>query len=209
LKILLLEDDLTLHESIKAYLELENIIVTSSYCSDDVYKLTYTNKYDLYLFDINVEGDDGLQILHSLREANDNTPAIFITALNDISTFTKAFKYGADDYIKKPFSIEELIIKIKLKYKKEPLIKYKHIKYNALSKQIIIDSQTIYLSTTLLNIFDELITNINKVIIYDILLEYIENESKNGLKTTISQLKNKLKIDITNIRGIGYKIEAV
>ena len=209
MKILLLEDDLTLHESIKAYLEFENIQVVSAYNSDDVYSLTYNNKFDVYLFDINVEGDDGIKILQSLRNANDNTPTIFITALNDITSFIKAFKYGADDYIKKPFSIEELIIKIKSKYEKVKLINYKELKYNSKSKQIILNNETIYLSSTLLNIFDELITNIDKVVIYDVLLEYIENQSKNGLKTSISQLKNKLDIDIKNIRGIGYKLEKI
>jgi len=209
LKILLLEDDLTLHESIKAYLEFENINVTSAYNSDDVYSITYDNKFDLYLFDINVDGDDGIKILQSLRDASDTTPTIFITALNDISSFSKAFKYGADDYIKKPFSIEELIIKIKSKYERTELIHYGDIKYNQKSKQIIVNNKAIYLSNTLLNIFDELIMNINKVIIYDVLLEHIENQSKNGLKTSISQLKNKLNIEIKNIRGIGYKLEAV
>ena len=209
MKILLLEDDLTLHESIKAYLEFENINVTSAYNSDDVYSITYDNKFDLYLFDINVDGDDGIKILQSLRDASDTTPTIFITALNDISSFSKAFKYGADDYIKKPFSIEELIIKIKSKYERTELIHYGDIKYNQKSKQIIVNNKAIYLSNTLLNIFDELIMNINKVIIYDVLLEHIENQSKNGLKTSISQLKNKLNIEIKNIRGIGYKLEAV
>ena len=209
MKILLLEDDLTLHESIKAYLEFENIDVTSSYNSDDVYKITYENKFDLYLFDINVEGDDGIKILQSLRDANDTTPTIFITALNDISSFSKAFKYGADDYIKKPFSIEELIIKIKSKYEISKLIYYKNIKYNPKSRQIIINDKIIYLSSSLLDIFHELIINLDKVIIYDVLLEYIINNSKNGLKTSISKLKSKLNLDIKNIRGIGYKLEEV
>jgi len=209
LKILLLEDDITLHESIKAYLELEEFIVSSAYNSEDVYNLTYTNKYDLYLFDINVNGDDGLTILKELRDANDNTPTIFITALNDINSFAEAFNHGADDYIKKPFSIEELIIKIKSKYENKKDIIYNDIKYNPNSKEVVYKNETIYLSQTLLFIFHELITNIDKVVIYDVLLSYIENQSKNGLKTSISQLKIKLKLNIKNIREVGYKLEKI
>jgi len=209
LKILLLEDDKILHDSIKIYFELENITVISAYNSDDVYKISYEEKFDLYLFDINVDGDNGFEILKYLREADDYTPTIFITALNDIDSFTKGFECGADDYIKKPFNIEELVIKIRSKYIIDKTIVYKNIVYNPKTKTITIENNLIYLSNTLMNIFHELIINKNKIVIYDILLEYIDKESKNGLKTIISQLKNKLNIEIKNIRGVGYTLETV
>ena len=70
MKILLLEDDKNLHASIKAFLEMEGFEVDSAYKSDDVYDLTYEDTFDLYIFDVNVDGDDGFKILNKYRGKN-------------------------------------------------------------------------------------------------------------------------------------------
>ena len=211
MKILLLEDDELLHDSIKAYLELENFKITSAYCSDDIYTLTYSlsqnDKYDLYIFDINVPGDDGIEILKSLRFAEDKTPTIYITALNDINMLTKGFEAGADDYIKKPFDIIELVVRIKSKYIKKDIIRYEDIAYDVTNKIIKIDEKVIHLSATLFNLFHILIINKNNIVSYDTMLEFIENQSMNALKSNITKLKSKLNLKITSIRSIGYKLE--
>ena len=80
---------------------------------NDVIEITFDKEYDLYIFDINVPDIDGLEILKSLRDADDSTPAIFISAMTDLKTFLKGFEVGADDYLTKPFSMEELLLRIK------------------------------------------------------------------------------------------------
>ena len=127
MKILLLEDDRTLHQSLKAYLEIESFEVSSAFCAADVYDLTFENAFDLYLFDVSLLGESGFDILKALREAGDTTPTIYITALTDIASMTQGFNAGADDYIKKPFDPEELVLRIKSRYLKETLITYKDI----------------------------------------------------------------------------------
>jgi DNA-binding response OmpR family regulator len=74
--------------------------------------------YDLYLFDINVPDMNGFDLLEQLRNAEDLTPTIFISALSDIASITKGFALGADDYLKKPFYPEELLVRVEAKFAK-------------------------------------------------------------------------------------------
>jgi len=111
MKILLLEDDKILCESLKEFLELEHYLVDVAHRGVEVYDLTFNKNYDLYILDVNVPDTNGFDVLSSLREAGDETPTIYITALTDISSITKGFQVGADDYIKKPFDPEELLIR--------------------------------------------------------------------------------------------------
>jgi len=207
MKILLLEDDNNLHQSLKAYLQMDNFEVFSAYNSDDVYNLTYNNKFDLYIFDVNVPGDDGFKVLEYLKQSDDITPAIYITALNDIKSISKGFEVGADDFIKKPFDPEELVLRIKNRYQSQEYILYKDIKYNPNTKEIIKKSEDIFLGIVLKNIFHDLIINKNKIVALEVLYEYLENPNPNALRVNISKLKNKLNLDIKNIREVGYILE--
>ncbi|VAY88255.1 DNA-binding response regulator CiaR [hydrothermal vent metagenome] len=207
MKILLLEDDQNLHQSLKDYLEIDGFDVVSAFNSKDVYHATYKEKFDLYIFDVNVPGDNGFEVLESLKNANDKTPAIYITALTDIKSLATAFEVGADDFIKKPFDPEELVLRIKNKYQKNKIINYKNIKYNSNTKEIYIDDKNIFLGIVLKSIFHELIINKNKMILSDNLYEYLEEPNPNALRANVSKLKSKLNLDIKNIRGLGYILE--
>jgi len=207
MKILLLEDDQNLHQSLKAYLEMDGFEVVSAFNSEDVYTITYEEKFDLYIFDVNVPGDNGFEVLKLLKNANDTTPAIYITALTDIKSLTKAFVVGADDFIKKPFDPEELVLRIKNKYQKDEFINYKNIKYNANTKDIYINDKSVFLGPVLKDIFHELLTNKNKMVLIDTLYEYLEEANPNSLRVNISKLKTKLNLDIKNIRSVGYILE--
>ncbi|RUM70220.1 MAG: DNA-binding response regulator, partial [Sulfurovum sp.] len=122
MKILLLEDDQILCNSLKEFLELEGYSVDIAYRGPEAFDLTFENTYDLYILDVNVPEVDGFSVLSSLRESGDETPAIYITALTDINSISKGFAMGAEDYIKKPFDPEELVIRIKCKYGKDEVL---------------------------------------------------------------------------------------
>ena len=111
MKILLMEDDAVLSDIILDYLR-EFWSVDYAYDSDEVYDKLEQNKYDLFIFDINVSGKNGLELLKELREYNDTTPTIIITAYTDTSYLKKAFELGAHDYIRKPFDLDELNVRI-------------------------------------------------------------------------------------------------
>ena len=99
-KILLLEDDRLLAETLEELL-LESGYDVSLVCSGDkAADVSYEQKFDLYIFDINVPEINGIDLLEALRSSDDKTPAIFISALVDLNSITRGFEVGADDYIK-------------------------------------------------------------------------------------------------------------
>ena len=208
MKILLLEDDKILCDSLKDFLELEGYSVDTAHRGPEVFDLTFTNKYDLYILDVNVPGIDGFDVLFSLKEAGDETPAIYITALTDINSISKGFEIGAEDYIKKPFDPEELVVRIKSKYRqKDMTIYYKDISYDPVNKIVQKASVVISLGEVQLNIFHALMSQQNKIVESYILMDFLEHPSTNALRVNIAKLKNKLNIDIRNIRGQGYMLE--
>jgi len=210
MKILLLEDDEILCESLQEYLESEGFEVDVAGDGEEVYDLTFEKSYDLYIFDINVPKEDGFSVLKHLKASDDTTPTIYITALTDINSISKGFALGAEDYIKKPFDPEELVIRIKSKYlKTDQNIHYKDIIYNPLTKDLTKAGKTIGLGEVQLNIFHQLITDMNKIVSSYTLMESLEHPNSNALRVNLAKLKNKLDLDIKNIRGQGYILEKV
>jgi DNA-binding response OmpR family regulator len=201
MKILLLEDDYNLAEVIKEVLEIEGFDVDLVHTADETYEKTFNNQYDLYIFDINLGQDNGIEVLQNLRDADDTTPAIYITALTDLDTISKAFSVGADDYIKKPFEVEELLIRIKAKMDKS--IKIGDYEYNLSNKQLTQNGKIISLGATLSDIFHTLVVNKNKIVPKDKLLEFTNDAT---LRVHLSKLK-KLGFNIQNIRSQGYILE--
>ena len=207
MKILLLEDDYALAHTLKEILEIEGFDVDIAQNANEAYEKTYNKKYDLYIFDINLPDENGIEVLKSLKNADDDTPTVFITALTDLNTMAKAFEAGSDDYIKKPFEPEELIIRIKAKIQKNGnLIKFNGFKYNPNEKTLTKNGKIIPISQTLKEILHELIINKNKIVSKERLLD-ITDSTDASLRVNINKLKNKLGIDIKNIRGEGYLIE--
>jgi len=208
MKILLLEDDKILCDSLQEFLELEDYEVDVAYRGPDVFDLTYEKKYDLYILDVNVPEINGFDVLASLRESGDTTPAIYITALTDIASISQGFKVGAEDYVKKPFDPEELIIRIKSKYQQEDNhIYYKHLSYDPTNRLIQKGSQIIGLGEVQHNLFHALIVQQNKIVDTYVLMDFLEQPSANALRVNLAKLKSKLGIDIKNIRGQGYMLE--
>ena len=207
MRILLLEDDYNLAISIKDILELENYMVDIASNAKEVYDLTFNNNYDLYIFDINVPDENGIEILKQLRFADDTTPTIYISALVDLNTISQAFEVGGEDYIKKPFDVEELLIRIKAKQKHNNIISYKNITIDTSKNIIKQNNEIINLGNVQYNILLELLKNKGKIIPKEKLLEFLENPNDNALRVAINKLKNKFNLSIKSIRSKGYIIE--
>ena len=210
MKILLLEDDHILCESLTEYLEMEGYSVDRAHRGEEVFDLTFDNKYDLYILDINVPDINGFDVLKALKESGDETPAIYVTALTDVSSISKGFSIGAEDYIKKPFDPEELVIRIKNRYLiQNKTICYKDLVYEPTSKLLQKSGKTIGLGEIQLNLFHTLITRLDKIVDHFELMELLEQPNANALRVNLLKLKNKLDIEIKNIRGQGYMIEKI
>jgi DNA-binding response OmpR family regulator len=112
MNILLIEDDIQLNTTVTNYLQLNNYEVTSLHDGQKAISYIDMIKFDLYIIDINVPSINGLEILTYIRNKDLKAPIIIITASMELSNFQTAFKNGCDDYIKKPFYLEELSVRI-------------------------------------------------------------------------------------------------
>jgi len=208
MRILLLEDDMILCESLKEYLESEGYSVDTAHRGTEVFDLTFSKEYDLYILDVNVPDTDGFDVLEALKEAGDETPAIYITALTDIASISKGFSLGAEDYIKKPFDPEELVVRIKSKYESaDKYINIGELTYDPVHRTLYKGDELVSLGEVQQQIFHALATNLNRVVESYTLMDYLSHPNANALRVNLAKLKNKLGIDIKNIRGQGYMIE--
>jgi len=208
MQILLLEDDKILCASLKEYLESEGYSVDTAHRGTEVFDLTFSKRYDLYILDVNVPGTDGFDVLSALKEAGDETPAIYITALTDINSISKGFRIGAEDYIKKPFDPEELVIRIKSKYEKpDRMIRIQGLVYDPLNKTVRKEGEIITLGEVQANLFHALVMRSNTVVDSYTLMDFLEQPNANALRVNLAKLKSKLNIEIKNVRGQGYMIE--
>jgi DNA-binding response OmpR family regulator len=213
-KILLVEDDLILGESLKELLDDEGFNTVWTKDSQEAINETYNNSFDIYLFDIDIPYMSGLELLEDLRKSGDITPCMFLTAKIDIDSLDRAFEIGADDYIKKPFEFDEVLIRINSQIKKSfksynQTIEYNDICYYISSGSITKKDKPINLAPMEYKLFKIFIKNIDKNIpVEDILYRLHDGDegSNSALRVYISKLK-KLGLNITNQRGVGYKLK--
>jgi len=213
-KILLLEDDLNLRDTIEEELEEDGFLITSTDKSDDIIDLTYEERFDIYLFDVNVIGMNGFKLLEALREAGDETPTIFLTSKNKTKDVIEGFDVGASDYIKKPFDMDELVARIFrfLKTKKSYNIS-ENITYFAESYEVINHEKRILLNQKDAKILEYFLKHKNQVISKEQILddvyegEYITDSTFRGY---IKKIKTAIGEEhLRNIRGQGYIFETL
>jgi len=203
-----MEDDIDLGETIEEMLELEGYSVVLVKDGVEASEVSFDTKFDLYIFDINVPEFNGLELLEALRNAEDNTPTIFISALVDLETISQAFDIGAEDYIKKPFFPQELLIRIKAKFNQQNrTILYKDITYTPKTGEIYKNHTPIQLSKMQMELFDYFMKNIDKVVTKDNIIESTNIKNISALRVALTKLKQTMKLNIKNIHGVGYRLE--
>jgi len=212
-KILLLEDDKILAETLQELLESESHDVSLVANSQNALDLSYKNSFDIFLFDVNLTDFSGFELLKMLRENGCDTPTIFLTSLDDITSLSKGFEVGADDYIKKPFDFDELLIRIQAQLRKvyksyEDIINYKNLSYKISTNELLKADELISLTPQEKKLCRMLFQNIDKTLLKeDILYELdIDGESSEGaLRVYISKLR-KAGLEIQTQKGIGYRL---
>jgi DNA-binding response OmpR family regulator len=207
-KILLLEDDTILAQTMEQILKSEDYEVTLVTNGEEVLDATYEKRFDLYLLDINVPLLNGMDTLKLLREAKDETPTFFITSLQDTKSTLEGFNCGCDDYIKKPFELEELLARIHATLKrKNPTLEYGNITFDLLDNRVLKDEEEVMLGLVEKEVFSLLIRNIGVTVDKSHFFDCMNKPSETGLRVLISKLKKLLDLQITNTKGIGYKLE--
>jgi len=216
MKVLLIEDDIQLNTTITNFLQLTNYNVTSLFDGEIAIDTIDKTDFDLYLIDINIPNINGLEIVKYIRQKDSTTPIIIITASIELSNFKTAFNNGCNEYIKKPFFLEELEIRINnLLIKEENRIIHisKSISYDMEYEELKIDSKLIQLRKKERKLLTILLQNINHTVTTDNIYSYVwENEIKEKypLRQLINELRKKFnsgeKFIFSDI-GIGYKFE--
>lgn len=206
MKILLLEDDQILSQTLQLFLSREGYSVDIALSIEQAEELSFHHSYDLYLFDINLPTGSGLELLEALRHAEDHTPTIFITAQNDMDSMEKGFALDAMDYIKKPFEPQELRIRIAAKFRSDTL-SYHDINYDCKKDILYKNGEIIDLGHVNHKIFTLLLCNCGSLVTKETLYDCFDHSSSTALRVAITALKQKLGIDIKNIRAKGYMLE--
>ena len=219
-RLLLLEDDANLHETVREYLEEHGYEVVSAYDGFEAQDLLYEQRFDLLLLDVNLPEIDGFQLLKEARKEGVETPAIYLTARESVEDLEEGFRSGCDDYLRKPFALKELLIRIETLLKRNV--------YHSASESITIAEGITYepgamrLKTPdseqtlggkegrLLELFlrhpDEVLSHER---IFSELWDYDEEPSDNSLRTYIKNLRKLIgKERIVSIKRLGYRYVA-
>ncbi len=216
-KLLLLEDDMALNETIVDYLENLGFSVVPVYDGNSAQDAIYEKSFDLLLLDVNVPDINGFEILKNIREQDVTTPAIFITSLNSMSDLEDGYDSGCDDYIRKPFALKELKLRVETILKREFFHNDSskvdidtNIYYDTHSDLLTIDNSEIQLNNKDAKLLKLFLQNRDKLVthetIYAALWEYGEEISESALRTYIKNLRKYLgKEKIVSIKKLGYR----
>jgi len=217
-KILLLEDDINLSETVEEFLSDEGYEVICEYDGISAEEKIYEQKFDLLLLDVNVPGLNGFELLKKVRGEGDETPAIYITSLNSTDDLSDGYESGCDDYIRKPFALKELLLRIQgiLKrgffHKNENRVFIKDgIYYDLDSNELIKEGKKVVLNNKEDKLLRLFLKYQNQILshekIYETLWDYDETYSDSALRTYIKNLRKILgKESIESIKKLGYKI---
>jgi DNA-binding response OmpR family regulator len=216
-KILLLEDDANLNETVTEFLEEEGHEVVSVYDGYEAQEKLYETKFDLLLLDINVPGIDGLELLKESREEGVVAPAIYITSMDSVDDLERGFQSGCDDYIRKPFALKELLIRVETLLKrsffhenKELIEISETIAYDIKNGELLIEGKSISLGNKESRLLKLFMKNKGEVLaherIYKHLWDFDEEPSDTALRTYIKNLRKIIgKERIVSIKKQGYK----
>ncbi len=216
-KILLLEDDANLNETITEFLEEENYEVISTYDGYEAQDALYESKFDLLLLDVNTPGVDGFTLLKEARANEVVAPCIFITSLDGVDDLERGFQSGCDDYIRKPFVLKELAIRVETLLRrgffheaKELISLGEGIEYNAKSNELLVNGVAETLGNKESALFKLFMKQPDEVLsherIYKELWDYDEDPSDTALRTYIKNIRKIIGKDrIVSIKKQGYK----
>ena len=215
-QILLVEDDETLSELISEYLSEQGYDVTVCADAKAALDTAYERNFDILILDVKLPKGDGFSLLRELRRLGNDTPAIFTTSLNALQDLEIGYKSGCDDYLKKPYELKELLLRIQILLKR----KFSHVndefielndgyKFYPSSKTLRQNGQIVNLSNKESELLALFLENKNALLskeaIFEKIWNYGEEPSELSLRVYVKNLRRILgKNAIVNRRGDGY-----
>jgi DNA-binding response OmpR family regulator len=221
MRLLIVEDEKTLANLIKKGFEEEGFAVDVAYDGEDGLYFAQNNVYDCIVLDIMLPIIDGISLLKELRDKNNSTPVIMLTAKDTIKDKILGLDSGSDDYLTKPFLFEELLSRTKAIIRRRyatssPIITIDDLEIDTAKKTVKRANVTIDLSAKEYALLEFLVINKDKVVNRTMIIEHLYNEDfdfdSNIIDVFINKLRNKVdrkfnKKLIHTIRGIGYSIK--
>lgn len=216
-KLLLLEDDVNLNDTINEFLEENGFEVQSVYDGEEANEKIYESRYDLFLLDVNVPGINGFELLKNLRQNGDKTPAIYLTSLNSVDDLSIGYESGCDDYIRKPFALQELLLRIQTILKREFFHEKSntieidsHLLYDVGSNELQKNGQSVRLQNKEAILLKLFLQRRGEIISHETILDtlwgYDEVSSDDALRTYIKNLRKIIgKEYIISVKKLGYK----
>ena len=219
--VLVVDDEVAITDLITEVLSIAGYQVTTSSDGLDALNQIRRSKFDLILLDVNLPKVDGFAVLEKIRKGAPTQPIIMISARIDKDDVTRGLRLGADDYVRKPFSVEELVLRIENLLKRDgrnlpEIISCGPITLNDSKHLVTFNDEEVALSPTEFNLLFVLLQNQNRVLSKEKLLDIVWGLSfettTNVVDTYISYLRKKLHKDgfegIKTVRGVGFKLEA-
>jgi two-component system response regulator TrcR len=223
IKVLLAEDESTLAMIIKETLEEDDFTLQIAPDGEAGLQQFYDFRPDVVVADVMMPKMDGFEMVRRIRQTDRQTPVLFLTARSAVNDVVEGFKLGANDYLKKPFGMQELIVRIKalvgrayqpIQEKKEEVYEIGRYLFNPTNQTLSLLDQSEELSYRESEILKRLCLNRNQVVnMQNILLDLWGDDTffnQRSLHVFITKLRHKLSKDdtirIVNVRGIGYKL---
>ena len=224
MRILIVEDEHRIATSIKKGLELEKYAVDVAFDGRDGFDLASTEEYDCIILDLMLPGMDGLEICKKLREKQIHTPILILTARSQTENKIEGLDSGADDYLTKPFSFEELLARLRALIRRPngtqgTVLKVGNLELDTVSYNVKRGEKAIQLSSKEYALLEYLMRQSGNIVSKDKIVTHVWNYDDDVLPNTVEVYIRKLrqKIDIpfkneksliNTIGGFGYKIES-
>ncbi len=219
MKLLVVEDNQELNNTIKEILEINHYLVDSAYDGDEALDYIRTNEYDLIVLDIMLPKINGYQVCDMVRKKGIKTPILMLTAKDQLKDKVHGLDIGADDYMVKPFEIEELLARIRALLRrssseKSDIIRLDNLEVDLRNRIVKKDNKIIELTPKLYCILEQLLLNKGNIVSYESLMskcwdinDYPTKETvRANIKLLRKLIEDKDKKLIQNITGTGYKI---
>jgi two-component system, OmpR family, response regulator len=220
-KVLVIEDEKKIATFVRKGLEAQGFVVDVSYHGDEGYTLATTRSYDVLVLDIMLPGRDGLSILRNLRERKMSVPVILLTARSELNERLEGLNLGADDYLAKPFYLEELIARIQAVARRaagtpQSILEVEDLTVNLLTREVKRGGRKIELTAREFSLLEQLARSPGRVFtraqICEQVWDYHFDPGSNLVDVYVQRLRKKVDGEasvklIETIRGVGYRLK--
>jgi DNA-binding response OmpR family regulator len=221
-RILIVDDEPELVEQIRLTLAKQQYTVDTAFDGEEALDRIYVDPYDLILLDIMLPKKDGFGVLLELRNEKKSTPVLMLTAKGTIEDKIKGLDLGADDYLAKPFSMEELLARIRALLRRSnalvsPFLEIADIRLNTASREVYQDDKLLELTPKEFSILEFLLYNKNRAVSRYTMAEHVWGDEfdpltmSNSIDVHIKNLRHKISDSkskiISTVRGVGYMIK--